>query len=228
MNSIKKLKSIIVITFLLTCVNTYIEAADIPKWYDNREEAFAIAKEENKYIFLVYGRSTCGVCNTVKGYINEPPISDIVNKSFILWYCDINIQGKMEEARVYRDNYDGTISIPLLCVIDPLDSVPALSYSIGYRTSSKIQEILNSHMPTSNEDLADISNKVYITNNTLTISNESVNEHIYVYTINGRLIDSFDKKDHEIIRSAGSYPEGILLIKSSQGWNLKISNYVNQ
>lgn len=221
------IKIFVAVILLLTCINTYANADETLRWYEDRDEAFAIAEEQNKYVFLVFGKNSCGNCNAVKGHINEPSISEIVSKNFVLWYCNSDIQEKRAQAQKYRDNYDGSIKLPLVCVINPLEPLPALSYSIDYINANKIQEILTSHLPTSTEDLADIPNKVYISNKTLTISNENMNETIFVYTIHGQLIDSFDKKEAEIIRSAGSYPDGILLIKSSLGWRLKIINYAN-
>lgn len=208
----------------MLCVNTYIKAADDPKWYEDREEALAIAKEQNKYVFLLYGRNSCSNCNAAKKFINRSPIKDIVQDNFILWFCNIDIAEKKSQAQGYRAYFDGGVTLPLLCVIDPLDPMPALSYSTDYQSDEEIQAILKSNMPTANEKIALLSNNISISDNMLTISNDNFDETISIYTISGQLIDSFNKKENIINRSTYSYPKGLLLINSSSGWNIKIMN----
>lgn len=224
MNKVKKVKVVFLITLLLLFVNSLVKAADNQKWYEDREEAFAIAKEQKKYVFLLYGRTSCGNCNAAKKYISESPIKEIVNDNFILWFCNMDIDEKENQAGEYRGYYSGSITLPLLCVIDPENSYPALSYSKEYRTAEEIAAILTNNMPTSNDKTDLISDKVFVSNKTLTISNNNQNETILVLTSGGQLIDSFNKKDHTTNRSMLSYPMGVLIINSTSGWSTKIFN----
>ena len=219
---INKIRSIVAI--LLVCVISNAKASDDQEWYKSRDEAFAIAKEQNKNVLLLYGRTTCIICNTAKQNINNAPINQIIAQSFILWFCDIDTLKKKEEALEYRAHYTDGIPLPLLCTIDPHNPMPALSYSIGGKTVNEIEAMLKDNLPTANEEVAQIPNNAYISDNTLTISNNSANETISVYTIAGQLIDSFDKKDNVITRTIYSYPKGVVVVNSSQGWSRKIVN----
>lgn len=216
-------KLVVIITLFL-CLNCYVNAADDVKWYEDRDEALTLAKEQNKYVLLLYGRTTCGNCAAAKKFINEAPINAIVQQNFILWFCNVDIPEKKAQASVYRNYYDGGITFPLLCVINPQEPIPALSYTVGYKTAKQIEAILNNNMPTSNQEIDAESNIVYLSDQMLTISNNYNDETIYVYTISGQLVDSFDKKDFSIIRNAYAYPKGLLLISSSKRWDIKVYN----
>jgi DNA polymerase III delta prime subunit len=221
MEKIKKMKFVIILTLLL-CINNYAKASGDPVWYEDREEAFTLAKEEGKYVLLLYGRPGCGNCQAAKQYIREAPLNAIVLENFILWFCDHDIPEKRAQGREYREQYPGTF--PLLCVIDPDDPMPPLSHSVDRKTANEIAAILNAHLPNANGFFVNSPNKAYIAGHTLVISNSDMNETIRIYTVSGQLIDSFDKKDRTTARSAHSYPGGILLVNSSSGWNLKIRN----
>ena len=223
MNKIINGKWIVVIT-LLVCLNSYAKAADDVKWYEDRDEALALAKEQNKYVLLLYGRTTCGNCKAAKKFINEAPINAIVKESFILWFCDVDIPEKRAQGMDYRNNYDGGITFPLLCVINPHEPLPALSYSVNYKNAKEIEAILKSNMPTANQEIGSESNRVYISDKVLTVSNGYYDEIVYVYTISGQLIDSFEKKDLSMHKNTNAYPKGLLLISSSKGWNSKVRN----
>lgn len=223
MNKIINGKLIVIITLFL-CLNNYTKASDDVKWYEDRDEALTLAKEQNRYVLLLYGRTTCGNCIAAKKFINEAPINTIVQENFILWFCDADIPAKKAQGLVYRNYYDGGITFPLLCVINPQEPVPALSYSVNYKNAKEIEAILNNNMPTTNQVINSGSNIVYLSDKMLTISNDYFDETVYVYTITGQLIDSFDKKDFNIIRNANAYPKGLLLISSSKGWSIKVHN----
>jgi hypothetical protein len=201
-----------------------MKASDDPVWHEDRNEAITLAKEQGKYVFLLYGRTTCGNCNAAKKYISEAPLNEIILENFILWFCDIDIPERRAQASDYREYYSESITLPLLCVINPDDPMPALSYSTDKKNAEEIEAILNANLPTANEDIAIIPNKAYIANNILTISNFNMNEIIHIYTTTGQLLDSFDKKDNTVTRRIYSYPKGILFISSSLGWNLKVIN----
>lgn len=220
----KKLR-FIVIAILLFCIHNYINAADEQKWYEDRDEAFAIAKEQNKYVFLLHGRTGCGNCKAAKKFISEPPLNQMVEESFILWFCDYDILEKREQAREYIEYFNTNITFPLLCPINPYKPLPALAYHFGYRTAEQIETILTNNLPTANEDITVQQSYAYISDNILTISNEIAKETIQIYTITGQLIDSFDKIDNTTIRNASFYPKGVLLINSTQGWSMKIINW---
>lgn len=221
MEKIKKIKFVIIVIMLL-CINNRAKASDDLIWYEDRNEVITLAKEQGKNILLLYGRTTCGNCNAAKKYINEAPLNKIVLENFILWFCNIDIPEKKSQALNYRAYYDESITLPLLCVIDPDNPMPALSYSTNRKNAEEIAAILNANLPTANEEITAVPNKAYIADNTLVISSANTNETLRIYTISGQLIDSFDKKDNIATRSTYTYPKGMLIINSSSGWSLKI------
>lgn len=195
-----------------------------PSWYRNKEQAFATAKKENKYVLLLYGRNTCTNCRAAKEFINTTSINNITDKSFILWFCDVDLDSYSIEYYQKAKAEKGSVIFPLLCVIDPYKPIPALAYTTNYVNQEQIENLLNGNLPTANEEIYSTPSSAFITNNNLTVSNTIANEIIYIYTINGQLIDSFEKTNNIIIRSASTYPKGVLLVSSSQGWNMKLSN----
>lgn len=194
------------------------------KWHRDKATAINTAKEQKKNILLLYGRNTCPRCNAAKEIINEASINQIVNKNFILWYCNIDNEIKKKQGIEYREVLgQESIPLPLLCVIDPNNPEPALASSTGGKNQNEIKDFLNSYLPTSNEPISGIITNAYINENVLYLSNITENEMIHVYTLDGLLIDSFEKNDKQITRNVFSYPKGVLLISSSKGWNIKIT-----
>lgn len=193
-------------------------------WYRDKEQALDAAKKENKHVLLLYGRNTCGNCRAAKGFINETSINKITDESFILWFCDVDLDGYNIEYYHKAQADKGSVTFPLLCVIDPYKPIPALDYTTNYVNQEQIENLLNGNLPTANEDIYSVPTSAFITNNQLTISNTTANEMINVYTINGQLIDFFEKTNNITTRNASSYPKGVLLVSSSQGWNMKLTN----
>lgn len=60
--NIGKKSGIIAFAILLLSIHNYIHAAEEQKWYEDRDEAFTAAKEQNKYVLLLYGRTGCANC----------------------------------------------------------------------------------------------------------------------------------------------------------------------
>ena len=225
MSALKRMRFLIIAMLPLLCMSHYTKASDDQKWYEDRDEAIALAKEEGKFVFLLYGSTVCPHCNATKEHIGKAPINKIIRDNFILWFCDATIPEKEAQGAGYKAYYENRIIWPLICVIDPNHPMPALSYSTNEKNADEIQAILNANMPTANENVIEPFSKVYIVNNVLTISNEIVNEIISIYTISGQMLDSFDKKDNTMFtRNVGIYPKGILLVCSSHGWYVKVIN----
>ena len=202
---------------------TYICAADEDeglKWYEERTEAFAAAKKENKNVLLFWGNNSCGSCIGTKLRLNQTALKEIVDESFIPWFCDAD---RSRQADDYTALYFA-ISYPLICIIDPNDSIVPLSYSIGSASVEKLRIMLTENLPTATESILATSPKAYIADNRLALSNTTTDETISIYTINGQLVDSFVKKEYSITKSTSSLPKGILIIKSSEKWTVKIVN----
>ena len=224
MKILKRMRFLVIAMLPLLCMSHYMEASDDQKWYEDRDEAFALAKEEGKFVLLLYGKTKCDNCNAAKEHISKAPIDKIISDYFVLWFCDYDILEKRAQGVGYQEFYEGSIFLPLLCVIDPEKPMPALSYSTGGKTAREIENILKANQPTANENITTIFNEVYVVDNELVVSNINVNETISIYTISGQMIDSFVKRDNIITRNIRSYPKGILLVCSSQRWTVKVVN----
>jgi thioredoxin-related protein len=194
------------------------------EWHRDRTEAFDAAKKQKKNILLLYGRNTCSNCNDAKEIIkNDPAVNKIIEENFILWFCNIDNEVKIKQGSEYRAAFAASsVPLPLLCIINPYNPVPALASSIGARDQNEIQHFLNGNLPAVNEEIYRIPANAFITDNSLTVSNTVENEIIYVYTAGGQLIDSFEKTNHIITRNATTYPKELLLINSSRGWSMKL------
>lgn len=190
-------------------------------WHESKEEAFAIAKEQNKYVLLILGHNKCDNCNIMKAaLINRPELKEIVDKSYILWYCDTN---KSDEGNVYDQMYPSAF-IPLVCIIDPNDPMSPLHHSNGFISARNLKTLLEDKQPTANKNISDATTQAYVSNNMLTVSNTFSDEVISIYSLNGQLVDLFPKKEYSITRVISSLPKGLLLISSSEKWARKILN----
>lgn len=209
---------------LLLFTATYICAADEDEelmWYEDRTEAFAAAKKENKNILLFWGNNSCSSCTITKLRLNQAALRELVDENFILWFCDTD---RSDQANDYVALYHFAISYPLICIIDPNDSIVPLSYSTGSANVEKLRTMLTEYLPTANESILATSPKAYIADNLLALSNTTADETISIYTVYGQLVDSFVKKEYSIIRNTSSLPKGILIVRSSEKWTAKIVN----
>lgn len=212
----------ILFTFCMFLVVEKALAADdnSSNWYESKEEAFSVAKEQNKHVLLIMGSDDCSNCKIVKNFLNRPELKVITDKSYILWYCDTN---KSDEGYVYDGMYPSAY-IPLVCIINPNDPMSPLHHSNGMVSANNLKTALENNQPTGNQTISDITTQAYISDNTLTLSNVFTDEIISIYTLNGQLVDLFPKKEYTITRIIPSLPTGLLLICSSEKWSRKILN----
>ncbi len=136
MNYSKILTTAIITTFLL-CSNLLFCAAEDVVWYENKTEVFRLAKEQDKYIFLLSGRPTCANCNRTFGYINDDnePLKQIANENYILWYSHYDNPVRKTESLPYITEPLATaVALPLLCIINPNDPDKNVASTSGGKT----------------------------------------------------------------------------------------------
>jgi thioredoxin-related protein len=102
---------------------TIIQASgpEVLKWVTSKEEAINLATNEGKKILLLAGRDTCGNTRYMQKTVCEktsPNIKQRIQANFIPWYCDVDSN---TEYRTYTDGLGG-FTLPLICIINPLDS----------------------------------------------------------------------------------------------------------
>ena len=118
------------------------------------------------------------------------------------------------------------VTLPLLYIINPNKSEKYIVSEWGYNRnrSPEILMGLLEEQTTSNDIAYAPEQKVFISGNTLNIHNNIPDEHLYVYSIEGKQITTFHKNDNRSIFDASRLPKGILIINSSKRWSRKIVN----
>lgn len=205
----------------------------IEAFYKKKAEAFERAKAEGKYVFLMAGRTTCSNCRGTLESIHTQAVQSILNDSYVIWYFDWETvkNGKTDtEGKNYVDTAldMGITVLPALYIIKPeTDTEPETlcKFAWGKHSEAKLTTFLDiENQPVANESITLSPNKLYISENTLFISNNNANETITIYTISGQVVNSFHKKNTDETLSVKTFPKGVLIIKSSAGWSSKFLN----
>lgn len=200
----------------------------IEPFYKSKSEAFEKAKAEGKYVFLMAGRNTCSSCYRTAAAILTEEVQAIIKESYIVWYIDWDYtkRNHFAEGRIYYEAIVGRNegkNLPATCIIDPEIPEEVLHFDFQQNTIALLISFLSiENRPVANETIALHSNKAYISENTLFISNENSNETITVYTMTGQVVSSFQKRETEKTVDTKAFPKGVLIIKSSAGWSAKL------
>ncbi len=91
---------------------TEANASGISFYKGTLSEALAVAKTENKFIFVDVYASWCGPCKKLKTTFKDPQVGAYFNKNFI----NVRIDGETEEGIKWRARY-GISSYPTLLII---------------------------------------------------------------------------------------------------------------
>jgi len=195
------------------------------KWYDNKEDVFKQAKDQNKYIFLLVGRSSCGNCKKVISQLNDEnaPLKQIIEDNYILWYSLRDDPVIRTEVSLYTAEFDVVAqSLPFLYIINPEMPNKIVDSKWDYQNTQTLEDMLSTYL-VDNEIIENQSeNKVILFGDILQISNNTENEHINIYTTSGQLVSTIYKRDTEITINASDFPGGILIIHSSNEWSSKV------
>ena len=110
---------------------------------------------------------------------------------------------------------------PYIYIINPDNPNTYIVAENGLKDINTINQLLNDVIVSNDYiDLQD-DNNVILNNNKLYISNKINNELIRVYSTTGQLLYSVNKKESAITIDASSFPNGVLIINSSDGWSTK-------
>lgn len=143
-------KCIFLTFFMFLTIGKAFASDEKPIWYESKEEAFAIAKEQKKYVLLLRGEKSCSYCLIAKNYINKPGLKEIAEENYILWYCDFK---KSKEGDAYDSMYS-TIYMPLVCIIDPNAPESRKSHLSGKIDKDEMKAFLKKNSPTVNEKVS--------------------------------------------------------------------------
>ena len=197
------------------------------EWVDNKATAFKLAKEQGKFIFLLVGIEGCSRCQNAIKLLNEEPFRSIAEDNYIMWINEYDNPDTYDEVGIYTYEYVQIgVTLPLLYIIDPDKPEKAVASkwmaTVG-EAPEEIEKLLNIHT-TSNDVHYVHTPKAFISGNTLNISNDISDENIYVYSLDGKYVTSFHKKDNKSSIDTSGFPKGVLVIYSSKKWSLKITN----
>ena len=230
MKRIKGILILIIPLFMLFASSNYCIAEDLV-WYEEKNEAFEIAKEEGKFVILFVGIIDCPYCNGIKKLLNEAPLRQLVDENYILWFSDRTIAASRTEVKIYTDLFDKqaqieSMTLPFMYVINPDEPGKYLASEWGYDEvkSPEIMKLFLEVYTLSNDFTGLPEQKVFISDFTLNIYNDISDEYIYIYSPDGKLIHSFYKKDKRSSFETYRLPKGILIINSSKKWSYKVVN----
>lgn len=195
-------------------------------WILTKDYAFEQAQESGKQLFLFCWSPTCGICEDTRDSLFIEPFSGIIEKDYIIWYSNYRESHLKAEAQSYIDEIKNEAKLlPMLFIIDPENPEKSLRSGWGRKNKEELEVFLTGDDGSvSNEAINTASTQVYISNNTLTISNDISSETIRVFDISGQQIDTFIKKEIQLNQPVSNYPKGVLIIHSSAGWTTKVVN----
>ena len=98
-------------------------------WFTNRADAIAEARKTGKKIFLICGRDTCYNTMTTKNVsCEEPAVKAALTAKCVLWYSNCDTQ---EAENWYYWPMGVSVTLPLVCVIDPDDPYHFIKRTTG-------------------------------------------------------------------------------------------------
>ena len=118
-------------------------------WHTNKDEAFRLAKEQDKYIFLLIGKYTCPKCHATVVALNDASLSKIIENEYIMWF-NLNSLATLEEVQIYIDEMYANMTptyLPLFFIIDPNDPTKPLKYNWNNKTANYFQTFLAFDLP---------------------------------------------------------------------------------
>ena len=200
------------------------EVVDGMTWYLTKKDAIEVAREQGKYIFLMWGNSSCHRCDELKKDAGWCFLQPIIDKYYILWYSDgEKYKRDSPEVSDYLSSFPkGSIPQPVLCVIYPTDTTKAYGHRSGIYDIDDLSDMLEKSV--SNEFIQDLGKVlVYVSGNNIIIHSDFGNETISIFSVTGSLIDQFDKKGYSFSRDLSTYPKGVLIVKGETGWVRKVA-----
>lgn len=192
-------------------------------WYLKKEEAFKVAREQNKYVFLLWGRDLCERCEELRLDVAKCPIQPVIAKHYILWYSDSDVYDRTHsDVSDYLSSFsEDRIPLPVICIINPADEKKVYGLQNGDYDVYELAEMLDN---TVGNDRVSSSREIilFVFGDNLVVKGGVDNEIISVYTIAGVLIDQFRKITNDVSRNIAVYPDGMLVVTGSSGWSKKL------
>jgi len=185
-------------------------------WYESRNEVLKAAKEQGKHIFKLVGRATSPNSKKVITQLNESPLKEMLEENYILWQSsdgwEANLDGEAGE--------EGAKTLPYITIINPDEPDILLEENWGAPDAATLEGMLKKYTVSNDKILTE--NKAFISGNVLHISNQTTNELIRIYSLDGKNITTIHKNDNTVSIDASQLPKGVFIIHSSNGWSSKV------
>ena len=108
-------------------------------WHTSGSSAIAEAKSDGKLILFIGGRETCGnTIGTRDGTCEEPEVRAALG-NYVLWFCDCD---KQTDVFWQYGRGLGTITLPLVCVINPFSPKTYIARKTGYQSANGMLSLL--------------------------------------------------------------------------------------
>ena len=188
-------------------------------WYEKKDEAIRLAKEQGKNIFKLVGKPTSPNSKKVIKQLSVEPLKQLLEDSYILWFSsDVS-----EVPSNTLESDTNLIILPYITVFDPKipDHVLDVTWGTLAANVERLEEILLTHNTVSNGIIA-LDNNIIVASNIMQISNRNNNEQIQLFTITGQWVANIRKNDFTVHIDVSRFPKGTLIVCSSTGWNSKI------
>ena len=122
MKNVKCITLSTIYSMLLISCAFVCSAASMTDWEKNQEKVFKMAKEQDKFIVLFVGRSTCGICKSNYSIYTNPewPVKQILDDNYIIWFSDFDNRSSQAEVANYTEEIlKDAKTLPLVFVINP-------------------------------------------------------------------------------------------------------------
>jgi len=151
--------------------------------------------------------------------IGQEPIKSILEEKYILLFIELTTP----MVWPYSEEVGDPTVPPYIRITNPADWSYMWTES-GLQNLETLEQLLNEAIVPNENVSSQQDNNVFIHKNSLYVSNHTNNEIIKVFSVMGQQVYAFQKKDYQVTIDASLFPKGILIISSSQGWNVKIIN----
>ncbi|MGB9701400.1 MAG: cytochrome c biogenesis protein CcdA [Candidatus Kapaibacteriota bacterium] len=106
--------------------NTSTQDTKETVWLDNLNNAFEIAKKENRNVFVDFSGFTCTNCRWVEqNYFKKPEIIDLLSKSVNVRLYTDRLEEPYLSNKKYQEEKFGSIELPLYVIMTPNGEVVA-------------------------------------------------------------------------------------------------------
>ncbi len=113
-------------------------------WLTNGSAAIEEAKRDGKLILFVGGRETCGNTIGTRDFTCEEPEVRAALANYVLWFCDCD---KYTDVFWQYGSGLGTITLPLVCVINPSSPKKYIARKTGYQNVKGMLSLLKAAAP---------------------------------------------------------------------------------